>query len=228
MTTNMRTAGFVKSHSQSGKGPVIVQVLPALVRGGVERGTIEMARAIIDAGGKAVVISSGGPLVRHLDRIGAVHHTLPVGVKNPLAWSSLRRRVKRILKDEGADVVHVRSRVPAQIALPAAKSLGIISVSTVHGRFQNTSPLKRIFNGKMLAADHIIAISRYVKSQIERQFGEQGSKLTVVQRGVDTVVFDPAAVAQSRIIRFVDSIALPEDQPVICLLYTSPSPRDSR
>ena len=49
MTTNMRTAGFVKSHSQSGKGPVIVQVLPALVRGGVERGTIEMARAIIDA-----------------------------------------------------------------------------------------------------------------------------------------------------------------------------------
>ena len=111
----------------------------------------------------------------------------------------------------------MRSRVPAQIALPAAKSLGIISVSTVHGRFRNTSLLKRIFNGKMLVADHIIAISCYVKSQIERQFGEQGSKLTVVQRGVDTEVFDPAAVAQSRIIRFVDSIALPEDQPVIML-----------
>ena len=217
MTNNIRTAGFVKSHSQSGQCPVITQVLPALVRGGVERGTIEMARAIIDAGGKAVVISSGGPLVRHLDRIDAVHHTLPVGVKNPLAWPSLRRRVKRILKEEGADVVHVRSRVPAQIVLPAAKSLGIISVSTVHGRFQNTSLLKRIFNGKMLSADQIIAISRYVKSQIERQFGEQGSKLTVIQRGVDTEVFDPAAVAQSRIIRFVDSIALPEDQPVIML-----------
>ena len=72
MTTKKRTTGFVKSHSQSGQGPVIVQALPALVRGGVERGTIEMARAIIDAGGKAVVISSGGPLVRHLDRIGAV------------------------------------------------------------------------------------------------------------------------------------------------------------
>ena len=69
----------------------------------------------------------------------------------------------------------------------------------------------------MLAADHIIAISRYVKSQIERQFGEQGKQLTVVQRGVDTEVFDPAAVAQSRIIRFVDSIALPEDEPVIML-----------
>ena len=97
MTSNMRTAGFVKSHSQSGQGPVIVQVLPALVRGGVGRGTIEMARAIIDAGGKAVVISSGGPLVRHLDRIGAVHHTLPVGVKNPVSYTHLTLPTKRIV-----------------------------------------------------------------------------------------------------------------------------------
>ena len=217
MTTNAPKPTFVKSHSRSGEGPVIVQVLPALVRGGVERGTIEMARAVIEAGGRAVVISSGGPMVRHLDRMGAVHHTLPVGVKNPLSWSGIRRRVRKILKDEGADIVHVRSRVPAQIALPAAKSLGIVSVSTVHGRFQNTNLLKRIFNGKMLASDHVIAISQYVRAQIERQFGDQGRKLSVVPRGVDTEVFDPAVVAQSRIIRFVDSIALPEDQPVIML-----------
>ena len=217
MTTNAPKPSFVKSHSRSGEGPVIVQVLPALVRGGVERGTIEMARAVIEAGGRAVVISSGGPMVRHLDRMGAVHHTLPVGVKNPLSWSGIRRRVRKILKDEGADIVHVRSRVPAQIALPVAKSLGIVSVSTVHGRFQNTNLLKRIFNGKMLVSDHVIAISQYVRTQIERQFGDQGRKLSVVPRGVDTEVFDPAVVAQSRIIRFVDSIALPEDQPVIML-----------
>lgn len=60
-------------------------------------------------------------------------------------------------------------------------------------------------------------VSDYVKSQIERQFGEKGKKLSVVARGVDTDVFDPAAVAQSRVIRFVDTIALPEDQPVIML-----------
>jgi len=217
MTTNARTSRFVKSHSRSGDGPVVVQLVPALVRGGVERGTIEMARAIIEAGGRAVVISGGGPMVRHLDRLGATHHQIPVGVKNPLSWGGIRRQVRRVLVDEGADIVHVRSRVPAWIALPAAKSLGIITVSTVHGRFQNSSMLKRIFNGKMLMTDHIIAISNYVKSQIERQFGEKGKKLSVVPRGVDTEVFDPAAVAQSRVIRFVDSIALPEDQPVIML-----------
>jgi glycosyltransferase involved in cell wall biosynthesis len=217
MTTNARTSRLVKSHSRNGNGPVIVQLVPALVRGGVERGTIEMARAIIEAGGHAVVISGGGPMVRHLDRLGATHHQIPVGVKNPLSWGALRRQVRRVLVDEGADIVHVRSRMPAWIALPAAKSLGLITVSTIHGRFQNSSMLKRIFNGKMLMADHIIAISDYVKSQIERQFGEKGKKLSVVARGVDTDVFDPAAVAQSRVIRFVDTIALPEDQPVIML-----------
>ena len=217
MTTNARNARFVKTHSRDGNGPVVVQVLPALVRGGVERGTIEMAKAIIDAGGRAMVISEGGPLVRHLDRIGATHHTLPVARKNPLSWAATRRRLRRLLDSEGADIVHVRSRVPAWIAIPAARSLGLITVSTVHGRFQNSNFLKRIVNGKMLAPDHVIAISNYVRNQIERQFGDQDRKLSVVHRGVDVDMFDAASVSQSRIIRFVDAVALPEDEPVIML-----------
>lgn len=162
MSTNARIARFVKSHSRDGNGPVVVQVLPALVRGGVERGTVEMAKAIIEAGGRAVVISGGGPMVRHLDRIGAVHHTLPVGNKNPLSWPGTRGRLRRILVREGADIVHVRSRVPAWIALPAARSLGLVTVGTVHGRFQNSNVLKRFFNRKMLVPEHVIAISNYV------------------------------------------------------------------
>ena len=217
MSTNARIARFVKSHSRDGNGPVVVQVLPALVRGGVERGTIEMAKAVIEAGGRAVVISGGGPMVRHLDRIGATHHVLPVGNKNPLSWPGTRTRLRRILVKEGADIVHVRSRVPAWIALPAARSLGLVTVSTVHGRFQNSNLPKRFFNRKMLAPDHVIAISKYVRGQIEGQFGDQDRKVTVVPRGVDVDVFDAAAVAQSRIIRFVDSISLPEDEPVIML-----------
>ena len=81
---------FVKKHSQSGDGPVIVQVLPELVRGGVERGTVEMAEAIIAAGGKAVVVSNGGPMERHLARCGAVHYRLPVDVKNEVLIDSLK------------------------------------------------------------------------------------------------------------------------------------------
>ena len=58
--------------------PTIMQILPALVRGGVERGTLETAAAIQNHGGRAIVISRGGPMVRHLDRIGAIHHELDV------------------------------------------------------------------------------------------------------------------------------------------------------
>ena len=208
---------FVKSHCRDKAAPTIVQVLPQLVRGGVERGTLEMAQAIIDAGGRAIVVSGGGPMVRHLQRIGATHHTLPIGSKNPLSWSGTRGSLRALLKSEQADLVHVRSRMPALLSLPVARKLGLPNVSTVHGRFQAHNIAKRYFNGKLLAADHVIAISHYVESQIRAQFGDIGDRLSMIQRGVDIDVFDAAAVPQARIIRFIDSIALPEDQSVIML-----------
>jgi len=208
---------FVKSHGKNPDGPVVVQVLPALVRGGVERGTIEMAEAIIAAGGKAVVISSGGPMVRHLIRCGATHHQLSVNVKNPLLWGGLRRKISAILREERADIVHVRSRVPAWLTLSAAKKQGLITVSTVHGRFQTTSSLKRIYNGKMLSSDHVIAISNHIKGLVTGAYFGIEEKLSVIHRGVDTAVFDANKVSQSRIIRFVEEIALPDDLPVVML-----------
>ena len=208
---------FVKKHSKSGDGPVIVQVLPELVRGGVERGTVEMAEAIIAAGGKSVVVSNGGPMERHLARCGAVHHRLPVNVKNPLKWASTRRRLGVVLRDEGADIVHVRSRVPAWIALPIAKRMGLITVSTVHGRFHTNSALKRVYNGKILKTDHVIAISNYIKSLITRAYFGVEERLSVIHRGVDTDVFEAGQVSQSRVIRFFNEIALPEDMPVVML-----------
>ena len=71
--------------------PTIVQILPALVRGGVERGTVEIADAIQKHGARAIVISRGGPMVRHLDRIGVIHHELDVHSKNPFQWPKIRR-----------------------------------------------------------------------------------------------------------------------------------------
>ena len=80
--------------------PVIVQILPSLISGGVERGTVEMAKAIQEAGGRCIVISNGGPLVRHIERCGGRHIELPVNIKNPLRWHSLRRQLRFIFKTE--------------------------------------------------------------------------------------------------------------------------------
>ncbi|XDZ68124.1 glycosyltransferase family 4 protein [Alphaproteobacteria bacterium LSUCC0226] len=197
--------------------PTIVQILPALVRGGVERGTVETADAIQRHGGRAVVVSCGGAMVRHLDRLGVTHHQLDVHSKNPFRWPQIRRRLKAILSSEGADLVHVRSRAPAWIALPAAAALGLGTVSTVHGRFVAISALKRFYNAKLLKTDHVIAISNYVKELITQQYVGIENRMTVVHRGVDTNLFNPGKVNQTRIVNFVDSMAIPEDAPVIML-----------
>ena len=211
------TKPTVKFKRLSGRRPVIVQILPALVGGGVERGTVEMVHAIQAAGGHAVVISNGGPLVRHIERFGGKHISLPVHVKNPLRWPGLRRQLKTIFQTEGADIVHVRSRVPAWLALNVAKSMGIATISTVHSRFITKSFLKRRYNAKLLDAGQVIAISNYVHGLITSQYIGVEDRLTVVHRGVDTVTFDPAAVSQARIINFVDTVTLPEDMPVIMM-----------
>ena len=197
--------------------PVIVQILPALVSGGVERGTVETAVAICKHGGRAIIISRGGPMVRHLDRAGIKHYTVDVHTKNPLRWPKIRSQLKNIFLSESVDLVHVRSRAPAWIALPTALSLGIATVSTVHGRFIASSSFKRHYNGKLLKTDHVIAISNYVKNLITSQYLGVEERLSVVHRGVDINLFNPKNVNQARIVNFVDGLAIPEDLPVIML-----------
>jgi glycosyltransferase involved in cell wall biosynthesis len=111
--------------------------------------------------------------------------------KTRFAGRKFVSRLKAILSRENADLVHVRSRVPAWIALPAAAALGIATVSTVHGRFIALSALKRIYNRKLLKTDHVIAISNYVKDLITRQYVDVEERLTVVHRGVDIDLFNP-------------------------------------
>ena len=219
---SMSKFSFSKSISSAAdemRQPVVAQVLPELNLGGVERGTVEVAKAVIAAGGKAVVISNGGQLEVQLQRIGATHVKLPVHSKNPLKWGGIRRDVKKALMEHGADIVHVRSRAPAWIALPAAKALGLATISTIHGKFGTTSFFKRRYNAKLLSADHVIAISHFIKSQIETHFRKYDvtDKLTVIHRGVDDGYFDASAVKQGRTINEAVRLALPDDKPVVMM-----------
>ena len=199
--------------------PVIVQIVPQMNRGGVERGTVEIAEAISARGWKAVVICNGGRMENQLRRAGAEVYTLPVDTKNPLKWPAVRRRLKAVLLSVGADIVHVRSRAPAWIALPLTRAMGIHSISTIHSKFVPQNFVKRIYNQKMLSADGIIAISDYVKSVITSHYSEAVSEkeIKVIHRGVDLDVFDPAKVSQHRIVRLSETLNLPDDGPVVML-----------
>ena len=199
--------------------PVIVQIVPQMNRGGVERGTVEIAEAISARGWKAVVICNGGRMENQLRRAGAEVYTLPVDTKNPLKWPAVRRRLKAVLLSVGADIVHVRSRAPAWIALPLTRAMGIHSISTIHSKFVPQNFVKRTYNQKMLSADGIIAISDYVKSVITSHYSEAVSEkaIQVIHRGVDLDVFDPAKVSQHRIVRLSETLNLPDDGPVVML-----------
>ena len=199
--------------------PVIVQIVPQMNRGGVERGTVEIAEAISARGWKAVVICNGGRMENQLRRAGAEVYTLPVDTKNPMKWPAVRRRLNAVLLSVGADIVHVRSRAPAWIALPLTRAMGIHSISTIHSKFVPQNFVKRIYNQKMLSADGIIAISDYVKSVITSHYSEAVSEkaIQVIHRGVDLDVFDPAKVSQHRIVRLSETLNLPDDGPVVML-----------
>ncbi len=118
----------------AGRMATVLQVLPAFgAGGGVERGAVAIAGAIVEAGGRALVASSGGPLAYDLKRVGAEHHTLPLHSKNPLVVHANVGRLARLIAAEGVDIVHARSRAPAWSAYFAAKRTGRHFITTFHG-----------------------------------------------------------------------------------------------
>jgi glycosyltransferase involved in cell wall biosynthesis len=196
---------------------VIMQVLPALVTGGVERGTIDVAAAIVQAGGTALVASSGGPMVRELERLGARHLTLPLDRKAP--WAILRNRqmLAALIEQHQVDIVHARSRAPAWSALGAARRTGRPFMTTFHGTYNYHSGLKRWYNAIMAKGDRVIAISEFIGQHVRDNYKIDPARLRVIPRGIDFVSFDPARVSAERLIGLVNAWRLPDGVPVVML-----------
>lgn len=197
--------------------PVVLQVLPALESGGVERGTIEMARAVAEAGGTALVASSGGRMVAGLLRAGGEHIALPLRTKNPIAIWRNAARLERIIRERGVAIVHARSRAPAWSAWIAARRAGVHFVTTYHGLYGEDLPGKRLYNSVMIRGERIIAISRHIAAHLTGTLGVDPARVRTIPRGVDPVLFDPDAVSGDRIMRLVRQWRLPDGAPLVML-----------
>lgn len=202
--------------------PVILQVLPELRSGGVERGTLEIAEAIHKAGWRSLVASEGGPLAHQLRYCGAEHITLPLKSKNPLNIYLNIRRLVEVIRREGVTLVHVRSRAPAWSAYFAAKEAGVPFVTTFHGHYHIQNNLKRRYNSIMTRGDIVIAISEFTKAHILQEYQLTDYKvpedrIRVIHRGVDLKTFDPAMVNPNTLINLANKWRLPEEHPVIML-----------
>lgn len=201
------------------EGATILQVLPELNSGGVERGTVEIAEAIIEAGGRAVVASAGGRMVAELERLGATHLTLPLASKNPATIWSNAGRLAAAIRSEGVALAHARSRAPAWSALLAARRTGAAFVTTYHGAYNENLPLKRRYNSVMAKGDRVIAISEFIAEMIKTRHGVGAERVRVVPRGADLRRFSPEQVAPERIeaLRARWRVAADASRPVIML-----------
>lgn len=168
----------------------VVQVLPELNAGGVERGTLELAGHLVREGHEAVVVSAGGRLVETLERLGARHVLMPVHRKS--VWSLWQvRAMRKFLERERPDVVHVRSRVPAWIVWLAWRGMAEAGrprlVSTVHG-FHSVNRYSEV----MTCGERVIAVSGSIREQVMRDYPRvEAGRIRVVPRGVDPAVYHP-------------------------------------
>ena len=198
-------------------GLVVLQVLPALETGGVERGTVEMAAAIAGAGGTALVASAGGRMVPEVEHAGGRHVTLPLRARTPLAIWRNAGRLASLIRAEGVRIVHARSRAPAWSAWWATRRTGARFVTTYHGVYNEDLPGKRRYNAVMARGERVIAISRYVADVLQARHGVDPARIRVIPRGVDPAVFDPTAVSAERVARLARAWRLPEGAPVVML-----------
>ncbi len=181
------------------KGPTILQIIPELDTGGAELSTLEIASAVVSAGGRALVLSEGGRLVARIEKAGGVFIPFPAATKNPLRILWNARRIADFVREESVDLIHARSRAPAWSALMAARDTGVPFVTTYHGAYNETNALKRWYNSVMARGDIVIANSCYTRDLIQARYGTDSGKVRVIYRGVDGETFDPGRVSDARV-----------------------------
>jgi glycosyltransferase involved in cell wall biosynthesis len=197
--------------------PAVLQIVPSLVSGGAERGTVELAAALVTAGWKSCVASAGGPLEGDLRRAGATHHTLPLASKNPLIMRRNSAALVRLIRDLGIDILHARSRAPAWSAWSAARATGRHFVTTFHNAYEARVALKRRYNSVMARGERVIAISDFVADHVATVYGVGADRLRTIPRGVDLEIFDPARVGAHRMVALARQWRLPDGAPVVML-----------
>ncbi|MDH5470175.1 MAG: glycosyltransferase family 4 protein [Gammaproteobacteria bacterium] len=166
----------------------VLQILPALETGGVERGTLEVAAALVAAGHRSIVVSTGGRLVEDLVAGGSEHVCLPVARKSPATLLQVRP-LRRLLQAEQVDILHARSRVPAWVSWLAWRGMDVQQrprfVTTVHGLYSVNR-----YSAIMTRGERVIAVSDTARKYILDNYPKvDPDKVVTIYRGVDPAEF---------------------------------------
>ncbi len=162
----------------------ILQILPELNAGGVERGTLEIARALVAEGHDSLVVSNGGRLVSELEAAGSRHIELPVHRKSLFSLLQVMR-LRRVFEKEKPDIVHARSRVPGWIVWLALRCMDAKArphfVTTVHGFYSIN-----FYSAIMARGERVIAVSHCIRDYISQNYPKTPvAAIRVIPRGVE-------------------------------------------
>jgi glycosyltransferase involved in cell wall biosynthesis len=188
----------------------LLQVVPELETGGAEQTTIDVARAVIDAGGRAFVATRGGRMTARLEADGARLAQMPVQSKNPLVMLGNASRLVDLIRREKVSLIHARSRAPAFSALWAAQVTKTPFVATYHGVYKARSNVKRWYNAVMTRGDLVIANSDYTRDHVLAEHHVDAARIVTIPRGVDLDRFNPSYVTPDRLEKLRRDWGIPE------------------
>jgi glycosyltransferase involved in cell wall biosynthesis len=197
--------------------PTVLQVLPALDSGGVERGTVEIVAALAADGWTPLVASAGGRLVSSVEAAGGRHIALPLNTKSPVQILRNIERLTRLIRAEKVSLVHARSRAPAWSAFFASRQTGVPFVTTYHGAYGEEGAGKRLYNSVMARGEKVIVASAFMAKLVHRRHGTGDDRLRLIPRGIDPAVFEPSAVGPVRVARVAAGWGIPEGVDVVLL-----------
>lgn len=198
-----------------GDKPVLLQVLPSLESGGVERGTVDIAKAARDAGFISIVASNGGKYEKDLEEAAIRHIKLPLASKNIFTILLNIYRLKKVIDKHRVDIVHARSRAPGWSAYFAAKIAKVHFVTTFHGTYSMNGWMKRFYNSVMVKGEKVIAISDFIAGYIRQFYELPDDKVVVIHRGVDLDTFDPKKIDLNALAHAERVLKPHKDYPVI-------------
>lgn len=162
-----------------------LQLVPAMEQGGVERGVVEVNRALVSAGWENVVVSAGGRMLKQIEADGGRSVVMDVKSKNPFTFLSRCAALRKILERERPDVVCAHSRVPAWLFLAANRRLGIRWITFAHGA-NSVSPYSKV----MTFGDLVVTPSNFIADYLKSNYGTPDEKIRVIPRAIDRMRFD--------------------------------------
>jgi glycosyltransferase involved in cell wall biosynthesis len=184
----------------------ILQVIPKLGHGGAETGCYDLAHFLPEKGYKSFIATSGGELLKYIDKKKVKVFKLPVHSKNPILILFNGIIISLILLFYNINIVHVRSRAPAWSCFFAAKVTFRKIVSTFHGTYNFNNKIKKFYNSIMVRSDLVIAGSNFIFSHINDNYGDfflkKKKKLLVIFRGINTEYFHPQKVLPIKLDKF--------------------------